>query len=103
MKKIVDSIQTLVNLAKSGDTLELQEKISELRKDVLELEKENVRLREELETYTKGEPCPKCKKSTWQLESSHPHPIFGNMGASERISKCSECGFSESYMHRSDR
>lgn len=102
---ILDTMQTITRLAKSGMTLELQEKIVELRGEVLELKEENVRLREEvlaakqeLDTYTKGDLCPKCKKPAWSLESSRPHPTFGEMGALEKTFKCSECGYSETRM-----
>lgn len=102
---ILDTMQTITKLAKSGMTLELQEKIVELREEVLNLKEENLRLREEclrakqeLETYTKGDLCPKCKKAAWNLESSRPHPTFGRIGALEKTFKCSECGYSESRM-----
>ena len=99
---ILDTMQTVTKLAKSGMTLELQEKVVELREQVLELKEENLRLREEclkirqeLETYTKGDLCPKCKKPAWNLDSSHPHPTFGQMGVLEKTFKCGECGYSE--------
>jgi hypothetical protein len=40
--------------------------------------------------------CPKCGQRTYKLEGSRPHPVFGDMGVSERAYKCSECNFSES-------
>ena len=104
---ILDTMQTITKLAKSGMTLELQEKIIELRGQVLELKEENLRLREEclqaqqeLETYTKGDLCPKCKKPTWRLESSRPHPTFGAAGVLERTFKCAECGYFEARMDK---
>lgn len=43
-----------------------------------------------------GEKCPKCRKPGFQLESSRPHPLLGDVGVIERMYKCSLCGFSES-------
>ena len=102
---ILDTMETVTKLAKSGMTLELQEKIIELREEVLKLKEENLCLREEylqakqeLETYTKGDLCPKCKKHTWGLHSSRPHPTFGDMGTLEKTFKCNDCGYSEIRM-----
>ena len=100
-------MQTVTKLAKSGMTLELQEKIVELREQVLDIKEENVRLREEnlqaqqeLETYTKGDLCPKCKKPAWSLESRRPHPRLGRVGVLEKTFKCGECGYSEARVDK---
>ncbi len=101
---ILDTAKTIAELAKKGMTVELQEKIVELREEVIALKEENVQLREEnlqlkqqLNGYAKGNLCPKCKKDTWQLEESKPHPIMQDMGIILRTYKCSQCGFSEEY------
>ncbi|HEY4369018.1 MAG TPA: hypothetical protein VGN07_17420 [Steroidobacteraceae bacterium] len=62
--------------------------------DVLE---ENVRLKSEVSALRNvdGEPCPKCRKRGWQLESSKPDPIFGDLGGLRKLFKCSLCGFTE--------
>ena len=53
----------------------------------------NARIRE-LESI-EADPCPKCKKRTWELESSRPHPTFGDSGVFLRSYRCSECGFKD--------
>ena len=58
---------------------------------------ENIALRNkvrELEN-TEGEPCPKCRKRGWQLESSKPDAIFGDLGGNRHAYKCIFCNFSE--------
>ena len=102
---IFETMQTITKLAKSGMTLELQEKIAELREQVVTLKEENTQLKEELqarrqelERYTKGDSCPKCKKPSWALEGSRPHPTFGRSGALELTFKCRDCGYAENRM-----
>ncbi len=104
---ILDTVQRVAELAKSGMTLELQEEIVQLRKEVLELKEENLHLREEcsqakqeLEKYTKGDLCPKCRKPAWSLQSSRPHPTFRRLGVLEKTFKCSECDYSEARMDK---
>jgi Zn ribbon nucleic-acid-binding protein len=104
---ILDTMQTITKLAKAGMTIELQEKIVELREEVLELKEENLRLREEclqakqeLERFTKGDLCPKCKKPAWSLQSSRPHPTLGRVGVLEKTFTCGECGYSEARMDK---
>lgn len=101
------SYKEIVALLKKGATIEAQEKIMELREAALELQEENVRLGAEvlelkervaaLESFD-GEPCPKCRKPAWVVESSEPDRQFGDMGAIRREYKCTECGFSESTL-----
>jgi hypothetical protein len=59
-----------------NENLELQNKIKEL---------ENV----------EGDPCPRCRKRGWQIESTKKHPLFGDVGVKLRTYKCTVCGFSE--------
>ena len=42
-----------------------------------------------------GQACPKCGAFAYRVESSKPHPTFGNMGALVRLMKCGDCGFQE--------
>ncbi len=100
---ILDTVKIIAELAKKGMTVELQEKIMELRTEVMALKEENIRLRDEniqlkhqLDSYTKGEKCPKCLKPAWKVESSKPHSSgLGDLGVIDRTYKCSECGFTE--------
>lgn len=97
----------IVDLLKKGATIEAQERIMELREAALALQEENIQLRNsviELEEKVRilqsaeGEPCPKCRKRAWVVESSLPHKEFGEMGVLERIYLCKECGFTETIM-----
>lgn len=99
------SYKDIIELVKTGATIEAQEKIMELRQAALEVQEENIRLRNrvsELESRVKelegdgGEPCPRCRKRTWVVEKSQPDPMFGSLGGIRRTYKCGACGFSES-------
>lgn len=97
----------IVDLLKKGATIEAQEKIMELREATLDLQEENISLKNQilelqgkvrkLESF-EGEPCPKCRKPTWKVESSAPDPQFGDLGGIRRNYLCAECGFSESQL-----
>jgi len=98
----IPNIKDIFELIKKSATLEAQQKITELREimfalqeENLELKKENLSLKQQIELSEKGDRCPKCRKGTWNLVESNPHPTFGDMGVLERKYKCSECGFSE--------
>ena len=98
---IVDTMNLVIKLAKDGMWVELQEKIMELRLQVLEQQEENIalrndnlELRKELEKYTKGDICPKCKQPAWTLESSTAKPGAKLL----RVFRCLQCGFSEQYL-----
>jgi regulator of replication initiation timing len=102
IQNIKEVFGIILKLLKKGATLEAQQKIIELEETVISLQEENFRLRAEnlslrqqLELSEKGERCPKCRKGTWNLVESKPHPLFGPAGALERTYKCSECGFTE--------
>ena len=47
-----------------------------------------------------GESCPKCRKPGWQIESSAPDDVFGDLGVSKRVYKCAFCGFTESKLSK---
>jgi len=107
---ILDTVQTIAKLAKASMNLEFQEKIAELREQVVMLKEdharlraENLRLLQELEYFTKGDSCPKCKQPSWILEGSRPHPIFGDLGALERTYKCKKCGHTENRFDEGGR
>ncbi len=97
----------IIELVKAGATIEAQEKIMELRQSALDWQEENIRLRErvtqlearigELE-HADGEPCPKCRKRTWVVESSEPDPMFGRLGGVRRKYQCTDCGFVETKL-----
>ena len=97
----------IVELLKKGATLEAQEKIMELREAALALQEENIDLKNEvielkeqvrkLESF-EGEPCPKCRRPSWIVESSKPDKQFSRLGGIRREYRCTECGFSESQL-----
>ena len=98
----IPNIKEIFELLKKGATIEAQQKIMELKETMISLQEENVKLkgenlslRQQLEMSERGERCPKCKKGTWNLIASNPHPILEDMGVLERTYKCSECGFTE--------
>ena len=100
-------IDSLREQSKSSKDATLKENISKLYDNLLDLkaavlrvEEENQELRakvRELESAD-GEPCPKCRKRGWQLESSKPDPKFGELGGIRRVYKCSLCGFTEAKL-----
>lgn len=67
-----------------NENLELQNKIKEL---------ENV----------EGNPCPRCHKRGWQIESSERDEVYGIIGGIRRTYKCSFCGFSEEELIKPKR
>lgn len=99
------SYKDILELLKAGATIEAQEKIMELRQEALTIQEDNIHLRNrvlELEARIKelesldGEPCPRCRKRTWVVESSKPDPKVGHLGGIRRTYKCTECGLTES-------
>ncbi len=97
----------IIELIKAGATIEAQERIMELRQAALDLQEENIQLRNqvaELDSRVKelervdGEPCPRCRKRTWIVESSEPDPMFGDLGGSRRKYKCTDCGLTETVL-----
>jgi len=101
------SYKDILDLLKKGATIEAQEKIMELREAAIELQEENVNLKNQvlelqrkirkLESF-EGEPCPRCRKPAWIVESSKPDRKFGDLGGIRREYRCTECGLSESQL-----
>lgn len=44
-----------------------------------------------------ADPCPKCRKRSWELAESKPSRHMGDMGVLDRTYRCTDCGFSETY------
>lgn len=100
----IPNYKDILELIKTGATIEAQEKIMELRQSALELQEENIRLRtrlselqEKIKTLERadGEPCPRCRERTWVVEESGSDPTFGELGVLRRTYKCTACGFTE--------
>jgi len=50
-----------------------------------------------------GEGCPRCGELAFRAESSHRHPVFGEMGGVVRKMKCEKCGFEEDHLITSSK
>lgn len=101
------SYKEILELIKTGATIEAQEKIMELRQAALALQEENIELRNQviaLQEQVKslsaadGEPCPSCRQRSWVVAKSEPDPTFGDLGAIKRTYNCSSCGFTETKL-----
>lgn len=90
--RIIDILKFLKAIPEWNELIKLPAKVQELEKRVKALESG------ETASYDK---CPNCKKPIFQLISSNPHPIMGDMGVLERKYKCSDCGFEETKTHNS--
>jgi predicted nucleic-acid-binding Zn-ribbon protein len=79
---------------------DLSLELADAKLKISDLVSENAELKDKLRALTSaaGEICPKCNNRTFELISTKPHPLFGDMGAKEREYKCSGCGFSESKL-----
>jgi DNA-directed RNA polymerase subunit RPC12/RpoP len=77
---------------------DLSLELADAKLKIADLIAENASLKDNLHSLTSatGERCPKCNNRTFQIVSTKPHKIFGDMGAKEREYKCSACGFTES-------
>jgi hypothetical protein len=77
---IADSKEALLNA---------QEEISNLQAEVREL---NVKLAQTVD----ADPCPRCRRKGWHVESSEPDATFGDLGGVRRVYRCEYCSLSES-------
>jgi hypothetical protein len=84
--------------AVKGDHIALlREQLQTTEKQLEKLETENKELKERLLKYEEqsGEKCPKCRKPSFSLTSSKPDRDFGDMGLSNYLFSCSDCGFTD--------
>lgn len=79
---------------------DLSIELAEAKQKIADLISENTKLNERINSLTSatGERCPKCNNLTFELISTKPHKIFGDMGTMEREYVCSGCGFAESKL-----
>jgi regulator of replication initiation timing len=89
----------------SGEIASLQGKLIDVQQQALALQDENQRLRDEIRQLNaklaetvEAEPCPRCRRKGWRVESSEPDSTFGELGGIRRLYKCEFCGFSESQL-----
>jgi rubrerythrin len=76
---------------------DLNYEFAELKLKFAGVMEENLKLKERIRVLesVEGDPCPRCRKRTYQLESSKPDSLFGDLGGTRRTYKCVECGFTE--------
>lgn len=72
--------------------------------DLLKLPKKVAELEARIKALENGEsitfdPCPKCKKPSFELISSSKHHSLGRLGVMNRLYHCSSCGFEETVVH----
>lgn len=111
MTDLVSSISTVISLAtrlrdineniKSAEfknlLADLSLQLSDVKLKLADVLEENTKLKSEVAALKNvdGDPCPKCRKRGWQLESSKRDSIFGDLGGMRKTFKCSLCGYSE--------
>ena len=108
---LVSSVSTAITLAKRlkdiGENIkgaefknvlaDLTLELADVKLKLADVLEENVRLKNEIAALknVEGDPCPKCRKRGWQLESSRPDPVFGELGGLRMLFRCNSCGYSE--------
>lgn len=100
VKRLRDINENVKNSEFSNLIADLSMELAEVKMKLAGVVEENAKLKDENRSLrnTEGDPCPKCRKRGWELESSKPHPDFGDMGAINRTYKCSLCGFRETKL-----
>jgi predicted RNA-binding Zn-ribbon protein involved in translation (DUF1610 family) len=68
---------------------EAQDEISDLREEIRQLKASQAQT-------VDFDPCPKCGRKGWHVESSEPDARFQRLGVIHRVYKCDVCGFTES-------
>jgi uncharacterized coiled-coil DUF342 family protein len=89
----------------SGEIANLQGKLIDVQQQALALQNENQSLRDEIRQLNvklaetvEAEPCPRCRRKGWHVESSEPDSMFEELGVIRRLYRCDLCGFSESQL-----
>ena len=114
MPEIMSSISSAITIAKKLKVVsdkvkdadfknllaDLNLELAGIKMQLAEVMEENIRQKAKISDLesTEGEKCPKCRKRGWQLESSNPDPVFGEVGGIHRTYKCTLCGFSEGML-----
>lgn len=112
MADIITSVSSAIHLAekleeKSNDLedTELKKLLAELSLGLVEIrkkiadffaEKADFKSNERVLFGETCEQCPVCKNFTLETISCKPHPIYGDIGGTDREMKCSLCRFRES-------
>ena len=110
MVEVLSSVTAAINIAKklrevSERTRDADSKLlvadltinlAEIKVQLAEVMEENTQLKAKINA--EGEPCPKCRKLGWHVESSQPDSFTGQVGGIRRTYECSHCGFSEEHL-----
>jgi uncharacterized protein with PIN domain len=75
---------------------ELTLKLADIKMQLAEVIEENAQLKAKVNA--EGEPCPKCRKLGWHVESSTPDSLTSQIGGIRRTYKCSYCDFSQAHL-----
>lgn len=119
MIELLPALTSAIGLANKlkevGDILkhaELKELIGDLKLQLADLKigmadlmEENDSLKRQLEAINKadGDPCPKCGKRSYRVESSEKDRVYGIMGGIRRTYRCSDCDFTEERLENMPR
>ena len=112
MADIIASVSSAINLAEKLEEKSSTLENNELKNILAELSLGLIEIRDKIAEYlterndskTRNsvlfgescELCPVCKNFTLESISCKPHPIYGDIGGTDREMKCSLCGFRES-------
>ncbi|KAB2891591.1 MAG: hypothetical protein F9K32_03600 [Desulfobulbaceae bacterium] len=112
MADILASVSSAINLAEKLEEKSSTLENTELKNILAELSLGLIEIRDKIAEYLTErnvidigncvlfgescELCPVCKNFTLESISCKPHPIFGDIGGTDREMRCSLCGFGES-------
>lgn len=91
------AVPKLRDSAASNET-GVQEHAVALRNENQALRDEIRQINTKLAESVDAEPCPRCRRKGWHVESSEPDPEFGELGGVRRLYRCEFCGFTESQL-----
>jgi uncharacterized protein with PIN domain len=114
IKTITDIAGTITNTQLrqelNSKIADLQTAILTARQKMLEMQgqyeqvlQENKQLKAQLAETVEAEPCPRCRRKGWRVQSSEPDAMFGELGAVRRLYECDFCRFSESPLMTAKR
>ena len=111
MTDIISTISSAISIASRLKTIsdnikdaefknllaDLSLELADVKLKLANIIEENTVLKQRIKEIevAQGDPCPKCRKRTFELVSSKPDIIFGEARGIRRLYKCSSCGFSE--------
>ena len=84
---------------------DLSLELAETKMKMASLITENADLQNKIKELenVEGDPCPKCRRRTWQIEKSEPDEVYEIVGGIRRTYLCSACGFTEQKLIKPTR